>query len=52
VSFNFPLLGLWDRNLTWLGVPAFPAAIFVLWFVLIAAMAWLMESSSQGQQDH
>ena len=26
--FNFPLLGLWDRNATLLGVPLFPAALF------------------------
>ena len=43
--FNFPLLALWDRNATFFGIPLFPAALFLLWAVLIAAMAWLMERS-------
>jgi hypothetical protein len=51
VVFNFPLLGLWDHDAMWLGLPVFPAALFALWLVLIAALAWLMESSSQGHQD-
>jgi hypothetical protein len=49
--FNFPLLGLWDIDATWLGVPVFPAALFMLWFLLIAAIAWLMERSGQALQD-
>lgn len=40
---NFPLLALWDVDATWWGVPVFPAALFVLWAVLIAAIAWLVE---------
>lgn len=40
---NFPLLGLWDWDATWLGVPIFPAALFALWALLIAVLAWLME---------
>ena len=49
--FNFPLLGLWDRDMSWLGVPLFPAALFTLWLVLIAVLAWLMERSGQVRQD-
>ncbi len=49
--FNFPLLGLWDRDITWLGVPLFPAALFTLWLLLIAAVGWLMERSGQVRQD-
>ena len=49
--FNFPLLGLWDIDTTWLGVPVFPVALFTLWLLLIAAMAWLMERSGQALQD-
>lgn len=47
--FNFPLLGLWDRDMTWLGVPLFPAALFTLWLLLIAAVAWLMERPGQAR---
>lgn len=43
LMLNFPLLGLWDVELTVLGVPLFPAALLTLWGLLIAAMAWLME---------
>ena len=29
VLFNFPLLALWDRDLTLFGLPLFPAALFI-----------------------
>jgi hypothetical protein len=45
--FSFPLLGIWDRDATLLGVPLFPAALFILWGLVIAAIAWLMERPSQ-----
>lgn len=48
---NFPLLGLWDVEATVLGLPLFPAALFVMWGLLIAALAWLMEHQSPGKQD-
>lgn len=41
---NFPLLALWDRDVTVLGLPLFPAALFVLWAGLIAVLAVLMEA--------
>ncbi|MBN8494032.1 MAG: hypothetical protein J0M00_21685 [Burkholderiales bacterium] len=41
--FNFPLLALWDRDLTLLGLPLFPTALFVLWALLIAALALILE---------
>ena len=41
---NFPLLALWDRDATVLGLPLFPAALFVLWGGLIALLGWLTES--------
>lgn len=43
VLFNFPLLGLWDRDVTVWGIPLFPLALFLLWGGLIAALAWLLE---------
>lgn len=42
--FNFPLLALWDRDALILGVPLFPAALFILWGLLIALLALIMES--------
>ncbi|MFM2318631.1 MAG: hypothetical protein RLZZ215_1252 [Pseudomonadota bacterium] len=41
---NFPLLALWDKDITLLGVPLFPAALFIIWAGLIAILAWLMET--------
>jgi hypothetical protein len=42
--FDFPLLEVWLTDTTWLGLPLLPAALFVAWAVLIAALAWLMEA--------
>ena len=41
--FNFPLLGLWDRDVVLWGIPLFPLALLLLWAGIIAALAWLME---------
>jgi hypothetical protein len=41
--FNFPLLALWDRDLLVWGLPLFPVALFLVWALLIGALAWLME---------
>ena len=49
--FNFPLLGLWDRDTTLFGIPLFPAALFILWALLIAVLAWQMERLGQTQPD-
>jgi hypothetical protein len=43
VSLDFPLLALWDRDLAILGLPLLPLAIFGVWALLIAAVAWLVE---------
>jgi len=41
--FNFPLLMLWNVHTTVWGVALFPLALFILWTLLIAALAWLLE---------
>jgi len=41
--FNFPLLAIWDHEALLLGVPLFPAALFLVWALLIGALAWLLE---------
>jgi hypothetical protein len=48
--FNFPLLALWDQDVRVLGIPLFPAALFTLWALLIAALAWLMERAEDASQ--
>ncbi len=47
--FNFPLLGIWDRDATVLGVPLFVAALFAIWVALIGVLAWWMEQP--GDED-
>lgn len=51
LGFNFPLLGLWDREQTLLGVPIFLASLFVLWLLLIAVLAWWMERAPADAGD-
>ena len=43
VLFNFPMLIVWDQNLTVLGLPLLPVALFAIWAGLIAALAWASE---------
>ena len=49
--FDFPLLSLWSRDATLLGIPLFPAALFILWGLLIALLAWQMERPGKIHQD-
>ena len=51
LALNFPLLGLWDVDATWWGVPVFPAALFALWALLIGGVAWLVERQDPDAQD-
>jgi hypothetical protein len=41
--FNFPLLALWNVDVTVLGIPLFPAALFLVWAILIAVLGWTAE---------
>jgi len=43
---NFPLLTLWDRDLSVWGVPLMPAALFGGWALLIGAAAWIAETGA------
>ena len=40
---SFPLLALWDHDLSLAGVPLLPAMLFVVWAGLIGAVAWIAE---------
>ena len=40
---NFPLLGLWDRDVDIFGLPLLPAGLFIGWAALIGALAWIAE---------
>ena len=43
VLLSFPLLALWDLEVTLHGVPLLPAMLFVIWAGLIGAVAWIAE---------
>lgn len=49
--FNFPLLALWDHEVLVLGLPLFPAALFLIWALMIAALAWIVERSPDASTD-
>ncbi|MCV0440165.1 MAG: hypothetical protein K5880_16320 [Hydrogenophaga sp.] len=48
--FNFPLLALWDHDVTLWGLPLFPLALFVVWAALIAALAWVAERGIDAER--
>ena len=43
VLLGWPLLLLWDVDTTLAGLPLLPTMMFVVWAVLIAAAAWVLE---------
>jgi hypothetical protein len=45
--FNFPLLAVWDRDVLVFGLPLFPLALFLVWGLLIGALAWLLERGTE-----
>jgi hypothetical protein len=48
---SFPLLALWDHDLLVAGLPLFPLALFVVWFMLIIAVAWVVERTPESHHD-
>lgn len=41
--FNFPLVLIWDRDVTVAGLPLLPVALFVVWALLIVVLALASE---------
>ena len=48
VLLNFPLLVVWDKELTVFGLPLLPTALFLIWAGLIAALALASEGGGDG----
>ena len=48
VLFNFPMLIVWDRPVTVLGLPLLPVALFAVWAGLIGLLAWSSERPSHN----
>ena len=43
VLFNFPLLSLFNRPATFLGIPSLYVYIFSAWALIIGLVAWIAE---------
>lgn len=43
VAFNYPVLGLFNKPATLLGIPLLYAYIFAVWALLVVAMALVVE---------
>ena len=43
ILFNFPMLIVFDRDVTVLGLPLLPVALFASWGLLIVALALVLE---------
>lgn len=41
--FNFPLILIWDRDVTVAGLPLLPVALFGIWALLIVLLALVAE---------
>lgn len=48
---SFPLLALWDHDALVFGLPLFPLALFGVWFLLIVAVAWVVERTPEAAHD-
>ncbi|MDO5693861.1 MAG: hypothetical protein Q4G70_15515 [Pseudomonadota bacterium] len=48
---SFPLFSIWDRDTLVLGWPMLPTAAFVIWLLVIVALAVLMETDTDGDGD-
>lgn len=47
---NFPLLTIWDREITLFGLPLLPVALFAIWAGLIVALALVSERSARPRR--
>ena len=43
---NYPLLQLFDRAATWIGIPVIFLYLFGMWAAFIALTAWILETGS------
>jgi hypothetical protein len=43
ILLNFPMLIVFSRDATVLGLPLLPVAIFAIWAALISVLAWVVE---------
>jgi hypothetical protein len=46
--FNFPMLMIWDNDVSVFGLPLLPVTLFAIWAGLIAALALASEGGGRG----
>ena len=51
ILFNFPMLIVFGRDATVLGLPLLPVAIFAIWAALIGVLAWVGERPATQSPD-
>lgn len=51
VAFNFPMLIVWDADVTVLRLPLLPVALFTVWALLILALALASERRPRPGRD-
>lgn len=51
VLFNFPMLVIWDQDVTVFGLPLLPVALFGIWGGLVALLAWATEHGGGSGSD-
>lgn len=51
VAFNFPMLIVWDADVTVLGLPLLPVALFAVWAALVALLALASERRPRPAAD-
>jgi hypothetical protein len=51
ILFNFPMLIVFGRDETVLGLPLLPVAIFAIWAALIGVLAWVVERRAPQSPD-
>ena len=50
VLFNYPVLALFDRAASFLGMPLVFVYLFLAWAVLIGLLAWVVERSERSER--
>jgi hypothetical protein len=51
ILLNFPMLIVFSRDATVLGLPLLPVAIFAIWAALISVLAWVVERRAPQSPD-
>lgn len=51
LMLSFPLLRIWDQSIMIGGWPLLPTAVYGIWLILIAALAYIMEHAPSEEKE-